>query len=351
MARKKKIKGGFPVLSGLAGESAAVIAHQRLEMAVLKRHLKAAGVKKLGFTDEERRGLTDSALAMSPQARKQAMNIVRPETLRRWNKVQEGKQAPGGRRAPRKEAAAEKEVLVLQLARQNPSWGRKRIAAQLRLAGVSICASRVRQILKKNGIKPSPRGGPWKDFLEAQAELWQSDFFEVTTGLLGKIALAVLFFINIRTRQVVIAGVTQHPNQEWLVAVAKTLVAGPLKGATCIVRDGDKKFTPAYDQVFKDAGILVQKTRPRTPDMNAFAERFVRTVKEECTSRLLFLNQRQVEYALSEFLAHYHAERCHQGFPENVPPNPDPVFERRKGRMVVKKRLGGLLKSYHRLAS
>ena len=163
--------------------------------------------------------------------------------------------------------------------------------------------------------------------------------------------LAVLFFINIRTRQVVVAGGTQHPNQEWLVAVAKQLVAGSLKGATCIVRDGDKKFTPAYDQVFKDAGILVQKTRPRTPDMNAFAERFVRTVKEECTSRLVFLNQRQVEHALSEFLAHYHAERCHQGFPENMPPCPDPVFERRKGRMVVKKRLGGLLKSYHRLAS
>jgi transposase InsO family protein len=90
---------------------------------------------------------------------------------------------------------------------------------------------------------------------------------------------------------------------------------------------------------------------PRTADMNAFAERFVRTVKEECTSRLVFLNQRQVEYALSQFLAHYHAERCHQGFPENVPPTADLVFERRKGRMLVKKRLGGLLKSYHRLAS
>ena len=184
---KKKIKIGFPVLAGLGGESAAVIAFQRMEIAVLKRQLAEAGVKKLSFTEEERRGLTDSAAAMSPQARKQAMNIVRPETLRRWNKAQEGKQAPGGRRAPRKEAAAEKEALVLQVARQNPSWGRKRIAAQLRLAGVKICASRVRQILKKHGIKPGPGGGAWKEFLEAQAELWQSDFFEVTTGLLGKI--------------------------------------------------------------------------------------------------------------------------------------------------------------------
>ena len=190
---RRKIKAGFPVLTELGGESAAVIAHQRLEMAVLRRHLAAAGIKKLSFTAEERSALTTSALAMSPAARQQAMNLVKPETLRRWHKAQDQqhRRAAG---APRKAAAAEKEALVLQMARENPHWGRKRLAAQVRLAGITISASRVRQILKKHGIKPEPGKGPWKEFLEAQAELWQSDFFEVTTGLLGKIALAVLFF-------------------------------------------------------------------------------------------------------------------------------------------------------------
>jgi hypothetical protein len=98
-----------------------------------------------------------------------------------------------------------------------------------------------------------------------------------------------------------------------------------------------------------DEDLRKQLRRPR--GSRSFVLRCGSRVKKECTPRLVFLNQRQVEYALSEFLAFYHAERCHQGFPDKVPPNPDPVFLRRKGRMLVKKRLGGLLKSYHRLAS
>jgi putative transposase len=189
-------------------------------------------------------------------------------------------------------------ALVLRLAAENPTWGHRRVQGELTRLGYQIAASTVWKILHHAGVDPALRrtGPTWKQFLTAQAHtMLACDFFTVDTVLLKRIY--VLFFIELATRQVHIVGVTAHPSGAWVTQQARNLLMSldrRANGLRYLLRDRDTKLTAAFDTVFTAAGIDVVRTSPQAPRANAFAERWVGTVRRECTDRMLIAGERHL---------------------------------------------------------
>jgi len=174
---------------------------------------------------------------------------------------------------------AEKRELVLRLARENPRWGYERISGELSKLGLCVSPSTVRRLLARAGLGPAPRrlGPSWRDFLRAQAaSIVACDFFTVETALLRR--YYVLFFIELQSRRVHLAGCNAHPDGRWVAQQARNLsFSGALSDAKFLIHDRDSKFVASFDEVFRGEGMRVILTRPRAPQANACAERFVRT--------------------------------------------------------------------------
>ena len=214
-------------------------------------------------------------------------------------------------------------------------------------------------ILKRYGIPPAPNRKPeisWTDFVKDHAEvLTACDFFtaEVFTKA-GLVTYYVLFFIKIESRDIHIAGMTPHPNEAWMMQIARNLTMdgwGFLQGQRYLIHDGDKKFCEAFRGILRVAGVEPLKLPPRSPNLNAFAERWVRSAKSECTSNLVFFGEDSLRKAMSEFVEHFREERNHQGKDNLL------LFQRKQastgqgGAIECKERLGGLLKFYYRRAA
>jgi len=222
--------------------------------------------------------------------------FVQPETLLRWHRELVRRKWTYAHRRPGRPAIPAGTVsLVVRLARENPTRGYRRIHGELATMGIRLAPSSVWAILRRHGIEPTPRrtGPTWAEFLRAQAgAILACDFFTVDTVLLRR--LYVLFFIEIDTRRVYLCGVTSNPVGEWVTQQARNLsfdLASRSRGARFLIRDRDTKFTSRFDEVFRTEGIRVIKTPVRAPRANAFAERFVRTVRRECTDQLLILGR------------------------------------------------------------
>ena len=214
-------------------------------------------------------------------------------------------------------------ALVVRLARENPRWGYRRIQGELGKLGVRLGASTIAKVLKDHGLGPTPRrsGPTWRAFLSAQAVgVVATDFFHVDTVLFKR--LYVLFFIELGRRRVWITGVTDHPNSLWVTQQA-TNVTGDLADADItarfLVRDRDTKYVASFDNVFKAEGAEILKTPFRTPNTNACAERFVRTVRSECLDHLLVVNEAHLERVLRSYARHYNGHRPHQGIAQEIP--------------------------------
>jgi transposase InsO family protein len=164
----------------------------------------------------------------------------------------------------------------------------------------------------------------------------------------------VLFFIKLDTREVHIAGITSNPNATWMKQVARNLTMdewGVLKPGQYLIHDRDTKFCVSFQQILDGAGVKRLPLPPRSPNLNAIAERWVRSVKDEALSKMILFGERSLHYVLSEYVTHYHEERCHQGLGNAIPfPKCSPANDR-EGPIVCYERLGGLLKHYHRQAA
>ena len=203
---------------------------------------------------------------------------------------------------------------MLQFARENPGWGYDRIVAALANLGCHISDQTVGNILKRHGLGPAPerkRNTSWTQFIRRHKEvLWATDFFttEVWTST-GLTTFYVLFFLHLQTRRVILGGITPFPKEDWLKHVARNLTVddGPMAKARFLLHDRDAKFSKAFDDVFQSVGIEPLKLPPRSPNLNAFAERWVRSVKDECLDQLILFGERSLHHMLNQYLAHHNA--------------------------------------------
>ena len=279
---------------------------------------------------------------------------VSPQTVIRWHRelVRRKWTYPGRRRTGRPRISEKVATLVLRLARENPRWGYPRIRGELKKLGVSISVTGISSVLRRHGLGPAPRrdGPSWKEFLAAQAAgIVACDFFCVETIWLK--TLYVLFFIELSTRRVHLAGVSAHPNSAWVTQQARNLaIEGRLAGTRFLVRDRDAKYSGPFDEVFRSEGVRVIRTPIRSPKANAFAERFVETVRRECLDHILVLGERHLGRILREYVTHYNKERPHRGLCLETP-EPKPDTNCGEGGVLRVARLGGLINEYRRIAA
>ena len=241
----------------------------------------------------------------------------------------------------------------MRLARENPRWGCVRIQGELRKLGVLVGATTIRSVLRGSGLGPAPRrGGPsWAEFLRAQASgIVACDFFTVETVWLR--TLYVLFFIEHGSRRVRLAGVTAHPDGVWMRQQARNLaVEERLENVRFLLHDRDAKFSGPFDEILRGEGVRVIKTPVRAPKANAVAERWVRSVRNECLDQLLVFGRRHLEQILHGYLTHYNTERPHRALQLAAPAG---KLQEARGSPPAEIRcrdvIGGLIHEYHAAA-
>jgi putative transposase len=288
-----------------------------------------------------------------PRARRRGL-IVTPQTLLRWHReLVRHKWTQPRRSRGRPPVDDHIRQLVVRFARENPGWGYPRIAGELLKLGLRVSLSTVRRILLANRLGPAPRrsGPSWRQFLRQQAAaMLACDFFTVETISLRR--FYVLFFIELESRRVHLAGCTTNPSGAWVTQQARNLsFTGVFERVRFLIHDRDSKFSGAFDEVFRSEGINVIHTPIRAPQANAYAERFVRTIRAECLDWLLILGRRHLETVLRIYTAHYNRERPHRGLALLTPDptNADPPATHRE--IKRRDRLGGLIHEYHRAAA
>jgi transposase InsO family protein len=282
------------------------------------------------------------------------VRIVKPETLLRWHQRLVARYwtyppktaGPSGR--PR--TAAVIRDLVIRFARENPTWGHRRIHGELVGLGYKVAPATVWNILQKTGRDPAPRrsGPSWREFCRTQAAtMLACDFFTVDTMLLRRIY--VFFVLEVGTRRVHILGVTRHPTGEWVTQQARNFMMAMGERADSfrfLVRDRDTKFTESFDAVFADAGIRVLRSPPQAPKTNAYAERWVSTIRRECLDRMLIFSERQLVQVLTEYENHYNTHRPHLSL-KQLPPVADvDIGSDDTGTVERSDILGGLINEY-----
>jgi transposase InsO family protein len=339
------------------GRQILLIDYLREENRVLREQL---GDKRLRFTDDQRRRLAVKAKGFGREVLVELATIVTPETLLAWHRRLIAQKYDGSKkRAPgRPRKAEEIEALVVRTAKENRTWGYRRIQGALANLGHDFGRSTIAEILARNGIEPAPERGrktTWNEFLEQHWDLIvAADFFTIEAWTSrGLQRFVVLFFIELSTRKVEIAGVASVANGLWMNQIGRNVtdaVEGTLKGKRYLIHDRGPLFTSEFLKVVGETGIASVKLPARGPNLNAYAERFVRTIKESCLERLILFDEGSVRRAATEFVMHYHHERNHQGL-DNKLICPDPKFVREGGEVKRRERLGGLLKYFYKAAA
>tara|TARA_R110002094_G_scaffold101690_2_gene101614 strand:- start:1244 stop:2206 length:963 start_codon:yes stop_codon:yes gene_type:complete len=289
------------------------------ENRVLKEPL---GNKRLRLTDDQRRRRAAKGKPIGRRLLDRIATIVTPETILRWHRN------------------------LIAVHHTYPHKTR---------VGRPGLMNSIRELVVANGIAPSPdRPTSWRTFLKSHADvIAAADFFTVDVWTKrGLVMHYVLFVIHHATRAVHIAGITPHPNGEFMAQVARNLtdsVDGFLRNMKFLVVDNDTLFTKQFCSTLANAAVELTRTAIKAPDMNAFAEPWVQTVKRKCLSKLIQLGEKHLRRALNEFVDHYNQDRPHQSLDNNPiqPQLSDPPTE---GEIVIDERLGGLLCSYRRSA-
>jgi len=341
-------------LVGLRGGTSS----KDLEILVLRHQLRVLR-RKTGppkFTPLDRAVL--AAASRSLQRSAWASFMVSPSTVLRWRRELVRRKWTYGRstRMGRPPIDDKVQGLILRMARENPRWGCVRIQGELRKLGIRVGATTIRTLLRRRGLGPAPRrlGPTWSEFLRAQAAgIIATDFFTVETVRCK--TLYVLFFIELSTRRVHLAGVTAHPDSGWVTQQGRNL-AFELQDRTAppkfLIRDRDSKFSGPFDEVFHTEGTQVIETPVRSPRANAYAERWVRTVRAECLDWILVVGRRHLERVVRTYVGHYNRGRPHRGLglglPEPPPTGPAPVKTREVKRQDL---LGGLVHEYQAAAA
>jgi len=289
-----------------------VIAYLVEENRVL---LEQLGGRVPRLNDDQRRRLAAKGQILGQRALAEVATIVTPDTILRWHKrLIAAKWSYAAKRAGRPGIMKEVRALVVRFAQENSSWGYCRIQGALRNLGHRVAPSTIGKTLKEHGIKPAPdRPSSWRVFLKGHwGELAATDFFTTEVWTLGGLkTYYVLFLLEVKSRRVHFAGLTTSPTDIFMGKAAEG-AAGFLKGCRYLIHDRDTKYSLHFRIVMKAAGVSLIRTPFQAPNANAYAERFVRSIKEECLGRIILFGEGHLRHAIDEYLAHYQGERNHQ---------------------------------------
>jgi hypothetical protein len=329
------------------------------ENRILKTQIKG----RLLLSDAERATLAEIGHRLGRQGLEGVAATAKPDTILGWyrkliahkfdgSKMRQSQGRPG--------INEETENLVVRMAKENPSWGYDRIVGAMANLGHQLSDQTVGNILRRHDIPPAPKRKhttSWKDFIRAHLDvLAGTDFFTVEVFTLkGLVTYYVLFFIQLESRKVCLAGVTPHPDENWMKQMARNATLegwGFLANCRYLLPDRDGKFCPAFDRIIELGNVKPISLPARSPNLNAYSERWVKSVKEECLGKLILLGESSLRRALQAYELHYHEERNHQGkgnrllFPRQTQP-----VDGDQGSVQCHQRLGGLLKYYYREAA
>jgi putative transposase len=246
----------------------------------------------------------------------------------------------------------------LRFARQNPTWGYDKIEGALANLGHKVSDQSVGNILKDHGIEPTgdrKRQTTWATFLKAHWDVLAAiDFTTVEVWTTrGLVTFYLLFIIDLKTRRVQFVNYTTNAKEPWMKQQARELTNfedGFLNDKKYLIMDRDGAFCSAFREMLKQSSVEPIVLPPRSPNLNAYIERFFRSLKFECLDRMIFFGEKSLRHACNEFLAHYHGERNHQGL-ENSIIEPSEEVGQHDGEIECRERLGGLLRYYYRNAA
>jgi putative transposase len=328
-------------------------------LATENRILRAQIKGRLLLSESEKATLSEIAHRLGRKALADVASAAKPDTLFRWYRELIARKFDGSKfrkSLGRPLIAEEIARLVVSMAKDNPSWGYDRIVGSMDNLGYKISDQTVGNILKRHDIPPAPKRKQttsWKDFIRAHmAVMVGTDFFTVEVlTLKGLLTYYVLFFIHLESRKICLAGITRHPDQGWMEQMARNVTmeeSGFLVNCRYLLHDHDSKYCSSFRQLVEAEKVKCLALPPKSPNLNAYAERWVRSVKEECLAKLILFGERSLKRALHHYELHYHQERNHQGR-ENVILFPSPTrMNRKQGQVRRRERLGGLLKYYER---
>jgi hypothetical protein len=330
-------------------------------LAAENRILKARSKGRLKLSDADRATLGEIGRRLGRKALGEVANVAQPDTILAWYRNLVARKFDGSkaRRGPgRPRIKRDIEQLIVRLARENRDWGYDRIVGALANLGYEVCDQTVGNVLRRHGLPPAPerkRTTSWSTFIKIHlALLAGTDFFtaEVLT-LRGLATYYVLFFIHLESRRVDIAGITVHPDERWMQQIARNVTmegCGALRDCRYLLHDRDSKYTQSFRAIIASGRVEPLVLPACSPNLNAYAERWVRSVKEECLSKVILFGEISLRRALAEYVEHYHAERNHQG-KDNVLLFPWDRARDRERRVQCRERLGGLLRYYHQEAA
>lgn len=345
-----------------------IIQNQLLKAQIRELQRQLPRQKRLLFSEFCKLEMARIAKQLSPEALKDTCLIVRPSTLLRWYRTLVAAKFDGSKKRKypgRPRIRAESEQLIVEIACKNPRWGAKRIQGALAHLRITLCPQTILNVLKRNGIHPAPTregNGSWAQFINTHKSVTvATDFLshEVLT-IQGLVTYYILFFIHIGTRQVKVAGISNHPNAAWMQQMARNLTMDgePFFADTrFLIHDRDTKYCNVFSQTLKQAGIKTIKLPVLSPNLNAYAERWIRSLKTECLNHLILLGKKSLERAVNQYVLHYNQERTHQGIDNCIPQdrmsaantslNSNPSLD---PPIYHSHRLGGLLHYYYRAA-
>jgi transposase InsO family protein len=333
-----------------------LIEYQREEIQLLRQKL---GDRRLRFSDGDRRRLAVLGKKLGRRALGQVATVATPDTILRWYRELIAKKYDGrANRGPGRPGTVVEVIrLLVRMARENPSWGYTRLRGALKNLGHELGRNTIKRILREQGIDPAPtrkRSYSWETFIRAHlGAIAAADFFTVEVmGLLGLVRMYVFFVIDLANRKVEVVGICRQPDALWMDQMARNLldaVDGFLRGKRYLLVDRDPLYTREFREGLAREGTEVARLPARSPNLNAFAERFVLSIRSECLDRIIPLGERHLRRAVSEYLKHYHQERNHQGLGNVLIDSSIAANDR--GRVRRRQRLGGLLSYYHREAA
>ncbi len=316
--------------------------------------------KRPRFNDDQRRRLAAKGKSIGPKGLARFASILTPDTLLVWHRRLIAKKYDSSkkRKPGRPPTKVDIRELVLRMARENRSWGYTRIQGALANLRHEVGRATIANILHAAGLEPAPdrrKGMTWKEFLRVHwSTMGATDFFTVEVWTpVGLVRYHVLFVMRLMTREVHFTGIVPEPGETWMLQMARNLTDacnGFLRGVRCLIHDRSTLFTEQFREILKSDGVEPWRLPVRSPNLNAFAERFVRSMRESCVERMIFFGEPALRRAVSQFALHYHTERNHQGL-ENKIIQPEFAEFPDSGTIRSRQRLGGLLRYYYREAA